>query len=125
MDKLQILARLSAQALLLAEQQLRIQCDRGNCVVDVVSDPARHLSEHAQALLLHDTLLGATQILIRGLQRRVKLGVLRSQCRVLGHLAQELTFPAAESPSRVPRRDKHAENLALEGEGAMTSDRIP
>ena len=111
--RLQITAALIGQTGLALEQRLRVQRDRRDRVVDVVSDAARHLSEHAQSLLLHHGLLRPAQLLVRFLERPVKLRLMRGQRDMLAQLAQELAFAAAEGRRLATRCDQHTEDATL------------
>jgi hypothetical protein len=79
-----------------------------------MGDAARHLAERAQALLLHDLLLGGAQIVVSLLQGAVELDLVGCERGVLAHLAQEFALAAAERLGAAPGRDQHTEHLALD-----------
>ena len=66
-------------------------------VVDVVSDAARHLPQHAQPLLLHHGLLRSRAGPRRPPAGPVQLRLMGGQRHVLAQLPQELAFAAAEA----------------------------
>ena len=79
------------------QQRFGVERHRRNGVVDVVRDAAGHLAQGAQALLLHDGLLGLAQIVVGLLQGAVELRLMGGQRDVLAQLAQKLAFAAAEA----------------------------
>ena len=102
------------QVWLAFEQRFGVKRHGRYGVVDVVRDAARHLAESAQAFLLHDLLLRGAQVVIGLLKGGVQLRLVRGQRGVFHGLAQEFALAAAEGVRGAPRRDQHAEDLALD-----------
>ncbi len=95
------------------EQRLGVERYRRDRIVDIVGDAARHLAQRAQTLLLHRGLLRLAQFVIRLLQRRVELRLMRGKRDVLAQLLEEFAFPAAEASRLVPRGHQHPKCLRL------------
>ena len=112
-DGFQVLAAACREVMLALQQRFRIQRHRRDGVVDVVGDAAGHLAQCAQALLLHDRLLGLAQVLVGSLQGCVELRVVRCQGDVLGQLAQKLTVVAGEALGLAAARQQDAEHFTF------------
>ena len=95
------------------EQRFRVERHRGERIVDVVSDAARHLPEHAQSLLLHDGLLCPPQIVISLFERGIDVRLARRHRYVLTQLPEKLAVAAAETIDLAARHDDNAENIAF------------
>ena len=107
----QAAARPLTQTRLALQQRLGVQRRRGDRVVDIVRDTARHLPQRPQALLLHDRLLRLAQIVVGALQLPVQLCLMRRQRDMLTQLPQELAIGAAEAVGLAPRRHQHTKDL--------------
>src|SRR2546430_10932056 len=105
------LFRSLAQARLALQQRLGVQSRRGDRVVDVVRDAARHLAQRPQPLLLHDRLLRLAQIVVGALQLPVQLRLMRRQRHMLTQLPEELAISAAEGVGFAARSEEHTSEL--------------
>ena len=117
LNRRQVRACALAQCGLPLEQRLGVERDRRYRVVDVMRDAARHLSQRAQAFLLHHGLLALAQILVGQLQRVIQLRLVGSQRDVLAQLPQELTVATAEGLRLTARSHEDAEDSAFGAQG--------
>jgi hypothetical protein len=79
-----------------------------------VGNAASHLTQSAEALLLHHSLLCLPQIIIGFLQRCIELRLMRGKRDVFAQMLQELTFAAAEACPRLASGDKDTEDFVVD-----------
>ncbi len=76
-------------------------------------DAARHLAERPQPLLLQDSLLRLTQIVIGRLKPCMELRLMRRQCGVVAELPQELAIGACKGALLKTCDHKDSEHVLL------------
>src|SRR5579871_3811636 len=113
LNDLQKSASLRTQALLALQERICVERHRRYRVVDVMRDPARHLSERTESLLLHHSLLRLLQVLVCALQGGMSLGLMARQRDMLAQLTQEFTFAAGEAVGLATSSDQYAKYFAF------------
>jgi hypothetical protein len=99
------------------QQGFDVQRYRRKRIVDVVRDAARHLSEGPQPLLLQDSLLALTQVVVGLLQAAVERRLMGGQAHVAAQLPQKLAVAAGKTICLPACGHQQSGHLALGQQG--------